>query len=527
MTETERSVETADAASPLASRLSRSWVVIVGMGFVLAALLALPGRTATTKYVNDLFVFLDGAHRIVRGQVPNVDFHSSLGPLTFYIPAAGYGLSGNLGGAMPSGMAIVVLLLTAIAAEIVSGRMHKAFGLPLALFLLLIVAAPANPGERIGELTFAMFYNRIGWASLGFLLVMYLPRLPAAGSSKAVDAACASFLVLLMLYTKITYGIVGLGFLLFMLFDRRQIGWVRLALGMIAFSVIGIEVVWRGGFNYLADLGLSAKNSGGVLTLTALGHLVRNNLADLLVYLTVVLIVLNLTASYRHLLFVAFCGTTGILLIGQNFQTVGILTLGASAAIITESLFRAKPLSRFRKARFALPLLVGFLLLPATVGNAASFAIHAYYAAGARGKAIPLPAFSEIRLVEMWSAGQYEYFEEYNRTLVDASTILSQLMSGDERVAVLDFVNPFSAGLGLTPPAGDSVWYHWGRTLGPYDHLAAEEMFADVDLILDPKWPIEIWTGNGLRDLYAHYIARHYALVRETADWRIYRRKAS
>ncbi|MBX5103194.1 hypothetical protein HJB52_15090 [Rhizobium lentis] len=525
--ETERSVVVGDGASPAMSRLCWSRAVIIGAGVILAGLLALPGRTVTTKYVNDLFVFLDGAHRIVLGQVPNVDFHSSLGPLTFYIPAAGYGLSSSMGGAMPAGMAIVVFLLAAIAAEIVGSRMHKAFGLPLAIFLLLIVAAPANPGERIGELTFAMFYNRIGWASLSFLLVMYLPRLPAAGNSRAVDAACASFLVLLMLYTKITYAVVGLAFLLFMLFDRRQIGWVSLALGMIAVSSIAIEIIWRGGFNYLADLGLSAKNSGGLLALTALGHLLRNNLADLLVYLAVALIVLSLSPGYRHLLFVAFCGTTGILLIGQNFQAVGILTLGAGAAIITESLFRAKLLSRYGTARFALPLLLAFLLLPAALGNAASLAIHAYYTAGGRGKPIPLPAFSEIRLVEIWSAGQYEYFEGYNRTLADASAALSQLMSADERVAVLDFVNPFSAGLGLTPPVGDSVWYHWGRTLGPDDHPAAEEMFADVDLILDPKWPIEIWTGNGLRDLYAHYIARHYALVRETADWRIYRRKAS
>jgi hypothetical protein len=165
--------------------------------------------------------------------------------------------------------------------------------------------------------------------------------------------------------------------------------------------------------------------------------------------------------------------------------------------------------------------------MPAAVGNAASLAIHAYYSASGRGEAIPLPAFSGVRLVEMWSAGQFEYFQGYNRTLADASAALLQLDAGSERVAVLDFVNPFSAGLRLTPPAGDSVWYHWGRTLGPEYHPAAKEMFADVDLILDPKWPIEIWTGDGMRDIYAHYIARHYDLVRETADWRIYRRNPS
>src|SRR4051812_34498439 len=93
-------------------RLAWWRAVILGIGLVLGGLLALPGGTATTKYVNDLLVFLDGAHRIASGQVPNVDFHTSLGPLTFYIPAVGYGLSGSMGDAMPVGMALLVLLFS-------------------------------------------------------------------------------------------------------------------------------------------------------------------------------------------------------------------------------------------------------------------------------------------------------------------------------------------------------------------------------------------------------------------------------
>ena len=78
------------------------WVVL-GLAVAFALVLAVPGQTVTTKYLNDLFIFLDGAHRIMAGQVPNRDFHSALGPLAFYIPAAGYWLSGSLGGAMPVG----------------------------------------------------------------------------------------------------------------------------------------------------------------------------------------------------------------------------------------------------------------------------------------------------------------------------------------------------------------------------------------------------------------------------------------
>jgi hypothetical protein len=524
VTQAVRSMPEQEDASPRAGRQYIWWTTVVSFALVLSALLALPNQTITSKYVNDLFVFLDGAHRIWSGQVPNVDFHTSLGALTFYIPAAGYGLSGSMGGAMPVGMAIVILLFAAVAAAILGSRMHKALGLPLAAFLLLLIAAPANPGERIGDLTFAMFYNRLGWASLGLLLVMYLPHLSSA-RSKVVDAACASLLVLLMLYTKITYGVVELAFLVFLATDRRRIGWGPLALGMIASSVLAIELVWRGSLNYLADMRLAGENSGGLPTLGALGQVLQNNLADLTVYALVAGIFLVLAPSYRHLLFTAFCGVTGVLLIEQNFQHADILTLGPSAAVITQTLLRTELPRLHRKARLVLPPLLAFLLVPAAINSAAAVAIHARYAIAGWGEPIPLPAFSGIRLVETWSIGQYDYFVQYNRTLAEASDVLSQLGSSQATVAVLDFVNPFSAGLALRPPVGDSAWYHWGRTLGPDYHPPAEEMFADVDLILDPKWPIEIWTANGMRDIFAHYIARHFDKVRETTNWRIYRRK--
>ncbi|MFW2229892.1 hypothetical protein [Rhizobium sp. CRRU65] len=523
MTQAVRSMPEQEGASPRAGRQTVWWTAIVPFALVLSALLALPSQTITSKYVNDLFVFLDGAHRIWSGQVPNVDFHTSLGALTFYIPAVGYGLSGSMGGAMPVGMAIVTLLFAAVAAAILGSRMHKALGLPLAAFLLLLVAAPANPGERIGDLTFAMFYNRLGWSSLGLLLVMYLPRLTSAGS-KAVDAACASFLVLFMLYTKITYSVVELAFLVFLATDRRQIGWTALAFGMIAISVIAIELFWRGSLNYLADLRLAGENSGGLPALGALGYVFLNNFADLTVYAIAAGILLVLAPSYRRLFFIGFCVLTGVLLIEQNFQRAGILTLGPSAAVITQSLLNGELSRLHRKARLVLSLLLAFLLVPAAISNASAVAIHARYAIAGQGEPMPLPEFSRIRLVETWSIGQYDYFVQYNRTLAEASDVLSQLGARQATVAVLDFVNPFSAGLALPPPIGDSVWYHWGRTLGPEYHPPAEEMFAHVDLILDPKWPIEIWTANGMRDIFAHYIARHYDKVRETTNWRIYRR---
>src|SRR3712207_6575958 len=137
-------------------------------------LLALPGQTVTTAYLNDLFIFLDGAHRVASGQVPNRDFHTALGPLNFYVPALGYWISGSMGGALPTGMAAATIILALPMIHILGSRLQPAVAIPYGLFLLLIVAVPINLGEGIASLSFAMFYNRIGWAALSTLLVLYV-----------------------------------------------------------------------------------------------------------------------------------------------------------------------------------------------------------------------------------------------------------------------------------------------------------------------------------------------------------------
>src|SRR5215217_2878430 len=157
-----------------AVRMRSTSLLLLALGAVCALLLAVPGETVTTNYLNDLFLFLDGVHRIAEGQVPNRDFHTALGPLVYYAPALGYWLSGNLGGAMPVGMALIVIALAPAAAHILSSRLRPAIALPLAAFVILIAAVPINLGESIGALSFAMFYNRIGWSALTLLLVLYL-----------------------------------------------------------------------------------------------------------------------------------------------------------------------------------------------------------------------------------------------------------------------------------------------------------------------------------------------------------------
>jgi hypothetical protein len=499
--------------------------LIVAVAAICALLLALPGQTVTTRYLNDLFIFLDGVHRVSEGQVPNRDFHTALGPLVYYVPALGYWISGHLGGAMPTGMALLVLMMALAAAHIVSSRLRPVIALPFAIFLILVAAVPINLGESIAGLSFGMFYNRVGWAALGFLLILYLRPLHRRSFQGILDAVCAASLTLLMLYMKLSYGLVALGFLILMLLDSQQRRWALAAFGMVLAGGLLIESFWGATEGHIDDLLLAGGVSGSFKTLDELVSVFLRNLSEYTLFALFAALALWRTRSVRDFLFYGFCAGSGFMLIMQNFQVWGIVTLPAGAAVAAELLARSAPEAATRKApalAAGTQLLLLAFVLPSSVHHAATLGLHAALAATSQGQAVPLPKLDRVRLVQLWTEDNYPVFSRYLESLGDGARALSALGTEAGRVHVLDFVGPFSAGLGLAPPRGDSTWHHWGRTINEHHHLPPETLFQDVRVVMEPKWPVEFSTAEGLRQIYAGYLSDHYDLEEETKDWKVY-----
>ncbi len=500
-------------------------MLVIAMAAICSLLLALPGQTVTTKYMNDLFIFIDGVHRVSLGQVPNRDFHTALGPLVYYAPAIGYWLSGHLGAAMPVGMALLVLALAPMAAHIFSSRLRPAIALPLAVFLTLIAAVPINLGEGIGALSFAMFYNRIGWSALGILVILYLQPVHIRPYQRALDALCAALLTLIMLYIKVSYGVVALAFLGLMLLDPRQRSWTVASMGLVLAAGLVIEAFWGGTAAHIADLVLASEVSGSLKTLDELVAVVLRNLADYTLFGLFAGFCLWRTRSIRDFLFFGFCAGAGFMLITQNFQNWGIITLPAGAAVAAELLARSDGFEADKRRKSLVAgtqLLLLAFVLPSSVHNAAALTLHAGLATTQQGQTVPLPNFERIRLVQLWTEGDYPVFSRYLASLGDGARALADLDQSANHVHVLDFVGPFSAGLGLMPPKGDSTWHHWGRTVNEYHYLPPETLLRDVRIVMEPKWPIEAATAEGLRRLYADYLSENYQLAQETVDWKIY-----
>ncbi|HZH52944.1 MAG TPA: hypothetical protein VEZ16_13815, partial [Microvirga sp.] len=380
-----------------------------------------------------------------------------------------------------------------------------------------------NLGEAVTSLSFAMFYNRIGWVALGALLVMYLLPRRVRPYQERLDVACATLLTLVMLYTKATYGLVALAFLVFLLSDPRQRRVAASVLALTGLAVLLVEAVWQGSAQYIADLVLTGKVSGtrGPESLV-LGFL--RHLSDYVLFAVLAALVLWRTCSLRDLLFFGFCAVPGLLIQAQNSQPWGIITLHAGAVVAAEFLLRSETREKARTLASGSIFLVAALLLPTMIHYALGLGIHTSLAVAQAGRPFGLPAFEQVRFTLPWAPGEYGFMGRYLDTIEDGAKALSGLPGRPERVSVLDFANPFSAGLNLPPPRGDNAWLHWGRNVSAEHFIPPEEMFRDVRFLMLPKWGIN---PVPLRDLYGAYVDANFDHAAETDFWIVAARRGT
>ncbi|SLN65148.1 hypothetical protein ROJ8625_03320 [Roseivivax jejudonensis] len=490
------------------------------------ALLILPGVTVSSMYFNDLLIFLDGGYRVVHGQVPNIDFSTALGPLSFYIPGAGYWLSGSLGLAMPVGMSLLMLVTAPIAIHVIGSRMRPLIGVPVAIFVMLLLATPMNTGEAFSRVSFAMYYNRIGWALLALLLILFLrPERPTRHQT-ALDAAAAAALALLAGYTKATYGVVAAGFLLMLL----QPGGRRFAILAILGGLVGValaELVWGGTRIHIGDLIVATQTSGGRSVMSYVRSALETS-GEYVVFLAFAAVALWVRPSVTDALFYGFCIAAGLMLLSQNFQTEGIVSLLVGAAVAAETLARsARPgMGPFAEAvTRGAPLAAILLLLPIGVSSAGALGLHAAAAATRSGVALETPNGRGLRVMNTTSAGQFAFYARYAESLDAGARLLRTLEVAPRRVLVFDFVSPFSSLLGIAPPDGGPAWMHNGRNFDAENHFPAEEVMGGVDVVMVPKRPVAGGTTKLMLEIYGAHLEDNFRRATDTELWTVYLRR--
>jgi hypothetical protein len=548
--------------APLLAAAERhaAWILpaaLVGSAILLLLALLLPGRTYSGNYTNDLMIFFDGAYRLLSGQVPNRDFHTPLGALTLLLPVFGLWMNG-LGGMMPWATAAFTLIFLPLLLYVCRSRLPLGYALGFGIYALLLVIGPVNVGEQVDQTSFAMFYNRWGYALLSLLFLLALPR-RADGQAAVADAAAAAALLLLMFYLKVSYFLLGLFFLLGLILLTRRRLWPILAIAGTGAAIAIIEIFWRGTGGYLADIATAAEASGAVRgTLFTLSRIVLLNFMAVIVFLGVIGMAVARGVGWRTILLCLYMAGAGVLLVNQNAQMMGILTLIPAALVAMLTPGRSEPAVDPLWPRLAGPALIAALAIPPTAVSLITTGYFAVRSARGQGDSPYQASLNGVvadegmtdlfkvgpdvhraayrtgqPTLEMYNKMRNQRFKqvfsqpEYLRTLEDGARLLRSDPRLSGKVFVFDMGNPFNALLGREPPTGVDAWNHNGRTLTETLHRPGERMFADVDVIMVPKVSTELSTTQTLQRVYAKFLEANFEPVATSDYWWAYRKRRS
>lgn len=513
--------------------------VICGAAFFI-------GSVPIRAFGHDIFFLLENGWRVVNGQRPHIDYASPWGPVTFLIAGLGLTLSGFTVDGIGYGNATFGLLIGLWSYGLVRDRLEPIPRILISLYLVGLVVAPYPLGFGGFHTSYAMVYNRYGYALLGLTMLESFETVGdqrrekeewIGGFSSGVAASLALFL-------KITYFFVAallIGGSVFLRgLSRRRL------LGMIAgFSLVAIAMLAYLGFDIqaiLRDWKMAAGARAGSVSVLELKWKFLVNAPYIVLYALLGIrgsqAVENGHAGRRKfqlLIIAALVFAADILLIFSNQQRTQLpLAAIFSILVVNKIIARNRTLQdpetdpARTSCRAALFLGGVFFLLQ----FALEFSGLAY---GAMLKAWPSNLHSVVRFTEPRLVPLILYDEpseprsngrQYVTYVNEGIELLRNNTRMDETILTMDMVNPFPYALGRRPAIGGIAATAYRYTLSDMYRPSDEKYFGTADIVMVPKRPAlpEVYF-DGFYRIYEPGLRAHFRLVAESNMWYLYRRK--
>lgn len=242
-------------------------IVLVSCGISL--LLGLPH---TSIYGHDVFIALDGGWRVLAGQRPHVDFYSAFGAVAYLIPAAGLWLAKLRVEGLSYSTVAVGLLLGFWATLISTARLKAWAAVLFTSFVVLFWLAPFPLGEPYYLPSYAMQYNRLGYALLSIAMIeLFVPARRSLPGFLHWGGLSTGVILALLLFLKISFFAVGIvvvasALILFSKSWKQSgsviIGFLFLALLLLGYLHWDIPAIWTD-LNIAAHARTARFHSGG------------------------------------------------------------------------------------------------------------------------------------------------------------------------------------------------------------------------------------------------------------------------
>ena len=468
------------------------WLIAaaVVLWLICAAAFGLPGRTL--DWGRDLFMFFGQINALEHGQVPYLDFRSSLGALPFYLPWFGYRLAGGFAGALEIGG----LLATALLLPCMVVALRVRFGLPTALLLLLclvaMAAAPVDHGHQTSS--HVGFYNRWGYSALTTLFLFFVK---------------ASYFAIGLAF------VAGFGVALGMFRRAALVG-----SGACAIVVFGTQASTGAIDDYLAELANSLDVSGVSWYLR--DSFLWGRLPKALGYYAAVAVACAFAVvgkaklCWRQWTFVLFALFGCLTIQGHNGTFHGPLPLVAALALLG-----GRSAGIWRRWHLCLLMIV---MLPYPI--AATRTAFDYRDDDAASPTT-LPRMAGVYVEDMLCTDSTprRHLRHYLCFVADEVPPGLRLLRNngvDDGVLTLDYYNWFPVFLDAPPLLGRLTSLHVGRTIDRDTAPSPDAMFRHAKYVMVPKQPTE--DRQLLLTLYRRHLQVNYLPLDSNDHWQLWER---
>ena len=534
-------------------------IILAVYNILLIASRLFVNRIYTNSMPQDFLAFLDCVYRVHLGQIVHRDFSSPLGLFNFVLPATFMSHNTGIISSMNYSEVVYVVIAFLIYLYIQLTRLDRLAGFFLGVWIPLALLARMNFGDPLELVTEAMQYNRRGDVFLLFLLLLFIPAREPNRKYLIIDGVLYGAITAFLFYSKITFGLVALGFAPIMLVRKRD-NIVVIAVAAVIFVAIAawVEFVYGIRFAWMNDVKMAAASTAAAPGRDALGHILhvlRDNLPELFGLLAVPAFILLLSRKLliSLALFCIYVGAVSVLILSYSAQSY-LLTL--PIAFVFVALDALKPGSAFtgsinqiRTRYVLLSAVASTLLVIESYPLAVNIAISTYRAIHAApwdsanevmkniatdeseqtilakiDKTPKLDMFALTRAVRpkvYWDDLLMGEYADYLRTGISAAR---QGCEDRARISTIDALNSFPMLLGW-PTGGGMFYAAAGYLMSKKAHLPNEVMFRNINCVMIPKLPVQIGYRDALLEIYGPFLSQSFEQSFESDMWTVLRRR--
>lgn len=527
----------------------RSFALLITFIVSLSLVLINLGFPPITTMPWDVILQLDGAWRVVNGQTPYVDFSPIIPPFTIILTSLVMKTVTLSASSISYGNIFLFIVLTFWAWFIAQRRLSATIAFMFAAFMGLLLVAPRALGYNPEDTSFAMIYNRQGWALLSMLLLesFVIPR-KAVKSEEIAEGISTGALLALLLFGKLTFFGVGLlSILIRFVFYPFTKKW--LASFLITFLCVFFLIQIFFHFNlssYVSEMAFVGKVYGPAKK-EAFLRIVEINMRyfKLMGVAIIPLLLMNKelnrskqknTIVYQGwlLIRVVFVIGSGILLCSLSNQFSDIPTFLIVGLIFLENLcleagFSVNTItSRLGKACACILLVIFPLLWAPTLFTDAKSIIfslnwHRYHSSLPKSQIFQSRTLRDFLIPESSSVPLEGRADVYPREVNDGITLLRKHITDDSRIFAVAFANPFPFALEMPPAGGVSNWV-FGLTFD-YNHFPnADKVFKGVNMVMIPNERVgnNLETLIAMKEIYKDYLDNHFIKKDNSPFWDLY-----